>query len=55
MICLLDIISKLVERMAGHLIADHLERKKGLHERQYGCHKRRSCIDVAAVLMNQTQ
>jgi hypothetical protein len=44
-ICLLDIISKLVERMAGHLIADHLERKKGLHEGQYGCRKRRSCIE----------
>jgi len=24
-ICLLDVISKLVERMVGHLIADHLE------------------------------
>jgi hypothetical protein len=41
-ICLLDCISKLVERTAGHLIADHLERKKGLHEGQYGCRKRRS-------------
>jgi hypothetical protein len=28
-ICLLDVISKLVERTAGHLIADHLGRKKG--------------------------
>jgi hypothetical protein len=35
-ICLLDVISKLVERTAGNLIADHLERKKGLHEGQYG-------------------
>ena len=33
-ICLLDVISKLVERMVGHLIADHLERKKVLHEGQ---------------------
>jgi hypothetical protein len=54
-ICLLDVISKLVERTAGHLIADHLERKKGLHEGQYGCHKRRSCIDAVAVLMNRTE
>jgi hypothetical protein len=54
-ICLLDVISKLVERTAGHLIADHLERKKGLHEGQYGCRKRRSCIDAVAVLMNRTQ
>jgi len=54
-ICLLDVISKLVERMVGHLIADHLERKKGLHEGQYGCRKRRSCIDAVGVLMNQTQ
>jgi len=52
MICLLDVISKLVERMAGHLNADHLERKKGLHEGQYGCRKRRSYIDAVAVLMN---
>jgi hypothetical protein len=54
-ICLLDVISKLVERTAGHLIADHLERKKGLHEGQYGCCKRRSCIDAVAVLMNRTE
>jgi len=54
-ICLLDVISKLVERTAGHLIADHLERKKGLHEGQYGCRKCRSCIDAVAALMNRTQ
>ena len=54
-ICLLYVISKLVERMVGHLIADHLERKKGLHEGQYGCRKQRSCIDAVGVLMNQTQ
>jgi hypothetical protein len=54
-ICLLDVISKLVERTAGHLIADHLERKTGLHEGQYGCRKRRSCIDAVALLMNHTQ
>jgi hypothetical protein len=54
-ICLLHVISKLVERTAGHLIADHLERKKELHEGQYGCQKRRSCIDVVVVLMNRTQ
>jgi hypothetical protein len=54
-ICLLEVISQLVERTAGHLIADHLERKKGLHEGQYGCRKRRSCIDAVAVLMNRTQ
>jgi hypothetical protein len=39
-ICLLDVISKLVEWTAGHLIADHWERKKGLHEAEYGCRKR---------------
>jgi hypothetical protein len=33
-ICLLDVISKLVECTAAHPIADHLERKKGLHEGQ---------------------
>ena len=55
MICLLEVISKLVERTAGFLIADHLERKRGLHEGQNGCRKRRSCIDAVAVLLNQTQ
>ena len=52
---LLDVISKLVERTTAHLIADHLERKHGLHEGQYGCRKRRSCVDAVAVLMNRTQ
>jgi hypothetical protein len=54
-ICLLNVISKLVERTAGYLIADHLEWKKGLHEGQYRYRKRRSCIDTVAVLMNRTQ
>jgi len=54
-ISLLDVISKLVERTAAHLIADHLERKRGLHEGQYGCRKRRSCVDAVAILMNRTQ
>jgi len=31
-ISLLDVIGKLVERTAAYLIADHLERSKGLHE-----------------------
>jgi hypothetical protein len=31
-ISLLDVISKLLEWMAVHLIADHLERKRGLHK-----------------------
>ena len=54
-ISLLDMVSKLVERTAAHLIADHLERKRGLHDGQFGCHKRRSCVDAVAVLMNSTQ
>jgi len=54
-ISLLDVIAKLVERMAAHLIADHLERSKGLHEGQFGCRKRRSCVDAVATLMNRTQ
>ena len=55
MISLLEFISKLLERTAGHLIADHLERTRGLHEGQYGCRKPRSCIDTVAVLMNRTE
>jgi len=54
-ISLLDVVSKLVERTAAHLIADHLERSHGLHDGQFGCRKRRSCIDAVAVLMNRTQ
>jgi hypothetical protein len=38
-----------------HLIADHLKRKKELHEGQYSWEKRRSYIDVVVVLMNRTQ
>ena len=51
-ISLLDSISKLVERTAAHLIADHLERCNRLHDWQYGCRKRRSAVDAVAVLMN---
>jgi len=54
-ISLLDSISKLVERTAAHLIADHLERRGMLHDGQYGCRKRRSAVDAVAVLMNRTQ
>jgi len=54
-ISLLDVVSKLVERTAAHLIADHLERKRGLHDGQFGSRKRRSCVDAVAVLMNRTQ
>jgi len=54
-ISLLDVISKLLEITAAHLIADHLERKQGLHQGQFGCWKRRSCVDAVAILMNRTQ
>jgi hypothetical protein len=54
-ISLLDVISKLLGRTAAHLIADHLERKHGLHEGQFGCRKRRSCVDAVAILINRTQ
>jgi len=57
MISLLDVISKLVERTAAHLIADRLERRKGrgLHGGQPGRRKRRSRADAVTVLMNRTQ
>jgi len=54
-ISFLDSISKLVERTAARLIADHLERRNELHDGQYGCRKRRSAVDAVAVLMNWTQ
>jgi len=54
-ISLLDVISKLLERTAANLIADHLERKRGLHGGQFSGCKRRSCVDAIAILMNHTQ
>jgi len=54
-ISLLDVIGKLVERTAAHLIGDHLERKRALHEGQYSYRKRRSYVDTIAVLINHTQ
>jgi len=54
-ISLLDTISKLLERKAAHLIADHLERSKGLHEGQYGCRRWRAMVDAVTMLMNRTE
>ena len=54
-ISLLDVISKLLEWTAAHLIADHLEWKRGLHEGQYSCRKRQLCVDAVAILINRTQ
>ena len=54
-ISLLDVIRKLVERTAAHIIADHLERKRGLHDGRFGCRKRQSCVDAVATLINRTQ
>jgi len=46
-ISLLDAIGKLVEHTAAHLIADYLERRKGigLHDGQFGCRERRSYVE----------
>jgi len=54
-ISLPDVISKLVERTAAHLIADHLERMKGrgLPNGQFGCRERRSCA-VFSVVQGRT-
>ena len=54
-ISLLNVIGKLVERTVAYLIAGHLERRKGLHEGQYGCRKRRATVDTVAVLMDSTK
>ena len=54
-IALLDSMGKLVEKTAAHLIADQLERKRSLHEGQYGCRRRRSCVDAVAVLISDAQ
>jgi len=54
-IALLDSLGKLVEKTAAHLIADQLERKRSLHEGQYGCRRRRLCVDAVAVLISDAQ
>ena len=54
-IALLDSLGKLVEKTAAYLIADQLERKRSLHEGQYGCRRRRSCVDAIAVLISDAQ
>jgi len=54
-IALLDSMGKLVEKTAAHLIADQLERSQSLHEGQYGCRRRRSCVDTVAVLISDAE
>ena len=54
-ISLLDSLGKLVERTAAHMIANHLETNRLLHEGQYGSRVRRATMDAAAVLMSRTQ
>jgi len=53
-IALLDSLGKLVEKTAAHLIADQLERHRSLHEGQFGCRRRRACVDAVAVLINKS-
>jgi len=49
--CQVDALGKLVERAAAFPAADHPERRNelGLHGGQYGCRRRRSCVDAVAV------
>ena len=54
MILLLDVTAKLVEWMVAHLISNYLERKRGLHDGQFSCRKRRSSVNAVALLMNWT-
>ena len=54
-ISLLDVISKLLEQTAAHLISDHLKWSRGLHEGQFGFRKQRSSVDAVAILKNRTQ
>ena len=54
-IALPDSMGKLAERTAACLIADQLERSRSLHEGQYGCRRRRSCLDAVAVLISDAE
>jgi len=44
-----------VEKVAANAIAEECERRKLLHDRQFGCRTRRSAIDVVGRLMKRVE
>jgi hypothetical protein len=54
-ITLLNCLGKIVEKVAANAIAEQCERRKLLHNGQFGCRKRRSAIDVVGRLMKRVE
>ena len=54
-ITLLNCLGKVVEKVAANAIAEECERRQLLHERQFGCRKRRSAIDAVGRLMKRVE
>jgi len=50
-ITLLNCLGKVVDKVAADAIADECERRKLLHDGQFGCRKRRSAVDAFGRLM----
>jgi len=54
-ITLLKCLGKVVEKVAANAIAEECERRRLLHDGQFGCRKRRSTIDAVGTLMKRVE
>jgi len=54
-ITLLNCLGKVVEKVAANAIAEECERRRLLHDGQFGCRKRRSAIDAVGRLMKRVE
>jgi len=54
-ITLFNCLGKVVEKIAANAIAEECERRRLLHDGQFGCRKRRSAIDAVGRLMKRVE
>jgi len=54
-ITLLKCLGKVVEKVAANAIAEDCERRRLLHDGQFGCRKRRSAIDAVGRMMKRVE
>jgi len=54
-ITLLNCLGKAVEKVAANAIAEECERRRLLHDGQFGCRKRRSAIDAVGRLLKKVE
>jgi len=54
-ITLLNCLGKVVEKVVANAIAEECERRRLLHDGQFGCRKRRSAIDAVGRLMKRVE